>query len=200
MERGSRRRFRLYGSPSPGRRVVIPRRPWSWRPGAVAVLVGLLLAIWVLPGSALAAAPAGGPGSEGSQSPVSIKSIVPESCRTSYKVANSGQVAYVTACLERLPGGIRAHYYFSVDRGTANFKGTLNTCNELSCPRKSRDFWFRGVGPAGVAVATDWDSTCPRVSRWYGLVRLLDIRFMPSGELKAGAGPYYTNTHQTNAC
>jgi hypothetical protein len=179
----------------------MPQRPWPWRPRVVAVLAGLLLAAWALPGSALAATPAGGLGSEGSQSPVSVQSIVLESCRTSYRLANSGQMASITACLERLPGGIRAHFYFSVDRGTANFKGTLHTCTEESrrC-LKSRGFWFQGVGAAGVAAATDWASTCPWVSSWYGYIRLLDIRFMPSGELRAGTGPYRSNTYETTAC
>jgi hypothetical protein len=201
MERGSRRRFRSHSNPQLSRRrVVMPHRPWSWRPRAVALLVSLLLTTWVLPGSALAATPARDLRSEGSESPASIESV--RSCRAEvYEAGSSNQEALIEVCVERLPGGVRAHLFLSVHYwGTGNFKGTLHTCSyEFGC-RKSRDFWFQGVGSAGVQVATAWDSSCPTTANWYGYIRLLDIRFMPSGELHRGTGPYYSWPYLTDAC
>jgi hypothetical protein len=172
-------------------------RPRLWRPRLVGLLVGLLLATWVLPGSALATT-SKDLRSKGSGPPASVASI--ESCRGYTYLAASGQTAFITACLERLPGGVRAYFFFSVDSGTANFKGTLHTCATqfVSC-RKSRDFWLQGVGSTQTRVATDWDCY-PTSVTWYGLVRLLDIRFLPSGELHQGTGPYLSRYLRTAAC
>jgi hypothetical protein len=86
----------------------MPHRPRSWRPRAVALLVGLLLTTWVLPGSALAATDVPKERSKGSRSPASVASI--GSCDYWAYPAASGQYALVDACLERLPGGVRAHF------------------------------------------------------------------------------------------
>jgi hypothetical protein len=143
------------------------------------------------------------------EKPMQIASLV--GCQPQDYVSPTGQVLFVYACLERLPGGIRAHYEFWPWSGTANIQGTLNTCfggtgGSPVC-RKSRDFHVTGVGPAGVKIATDWDSTCPTTVTWFGWIRLLDIRFLPSGELRQGTtGPddgfsgYDSARLTTNAC
>jgi hypothetical protein len=163
------------------------------------LLGGLMLVSLSLPGAASAATSPSPTLSKTGSAPVSAKSI--GSCRTYLYWSNSAaQVAAVDACLERLPGGVRAHFYFSVSQGTANFKGTLNTCSIAFGCRKSRAFQLQGVGSTPVGVATDWDSACPTVADWYGYLRLLDIRFLPSGELHQGTGPYLSQTLRTTAC
>jgi hypothetical protein len=163
--------------------------------------VGFLLVTWALPGAAPGATPERGLGSEGSESPASVESI--ESCRQDdYGATLSTQVAVIRACVERLPGGVRAHFFFRVaGGGTANFKGTLHTCTtEFGCS-KSRDFWIQGVDSDYVAVATAWDTAChPTRTATYGYIRLLDIRFMPSGELHQGTGPYLSYYFYLGPC
>jgi hypothetical protein len=171
------------------------RRPYR----TLALLVGLVLTICVLPGPALAEPSKPQVRSTGSWSPASIDVV--NWCRTYYYFAtNSTQVAAIQACVERLPGGVRAYFGFSVSSGTANFKGTLWTCSDYLGCRKSRDFWLQGVGQRTVGVATAWDTSCPVYTDWYGFIRLLDIRFLPSGELHAGTGPYRSDDLRSNAC
>ena len=166
---------------------------------AILLLAGLMLASLSVPGAALAATSTTGMSAKARTAPVSIQSL--GSCKTYLRWSNPlTQVAEIDACLERLPGGVRAHFYLSVSQGTANFKGTLNTCSvEFGC-RKSRAFHLEGVGSTPVGVATDWDSACPTIATWYGYLRLLDIRFLPSGELHQGTGPYVSDSLRTTAC
>lgn len=176
----------------------MPHRPWPLRVGVVALLAALLLTTWVLEGPALAATSKPDVQRGDSVSPASGRSV--DWCRRNgYRVV-SGQEVIIDACLERLPGGVRAHYFFWAIGGTANLKGTLNTCSvEFGC-RRSKAFHLRGVGATPVAVATAWDSSCPTIASWYGHVRLLDIRFLPSGELHRGTGPHNSETMRTTAC
>jgi hypothetical protein len=162
--------------------------------------VAFLLVTWVLPDSALAAASETGLASGSSESPASVESI--ESCRfEEYPATLSNQVVSIEPCVVRLPGGVRAHFFFTVvGGGTANFKGTLHTCTTQFGCRESRVFWLQGVDDLGAGVATDWDSTCPTQATWYGRIDLLDIRFMPSGELHRGTGPYFSYYFRTTAC
>jgi len=166
---------------------------------ALTILVSLVLTICVLPGPALAETSRPQVGSKGSWSPASIDEV--NWCRTYFYFATkSDQVAAIQACVERLPGGVRAHFGFSVNKGTANFRGTLWTCSDLLGCRKSRGFWLQGVGQRTVKVATDWDTSCPAYTDWRGFIRLLDIRFLPSGELHQGTGPYWSHDLRSNAC
>ena len=175
----------------------MPHRPWSRSMRSVALLAALL-ATWVLEGPALAQTSESQRRGGSLATSASIQSV--DWCRRNGRRVASGQEVIIDACLERLPGGVRAHYFFWVIGGTANLKGTLNTCSvEFGC-RKSRSFHLLGVGATPVAVATDWDSSCPTIATWFGKLRLLDIRFLPSGELHQGTGPYFSETLRTAAC
>jgi hypothetical protein len=136
--------------------------------------------------------------------PAQIASFV--ACQPQDYASSTGRVLFVEACLERLPGGVRAHFTFAPLTGTVNIKGTLHTCTLSTC-LKSTPFNVTGIPVTGRKVATAWATTCPTTNTWWGYIRLLDIRFMPSGELRAGTtGPpdgfsgYDSLNYTTNAC